>query len=62
MKWKSAKEIRPQNNQEVLIRCNGQISQATFDAERNGYKLKDGSVCRPQFDPIEWVEATALQK
>ena len=62
MKWKSAKEIRPQNNQEVLIRCNGQITPAVFDAEKSGYKLKDGSVCRPNFDPIEWVEATALQK
>jgi len=36
MKWKSAKEIRPQNNQEVLIRCNGQITPAVFDAEKNG--------------------------
>jgi hypothetical protein len=62
MNWKSAKQLQPRDNQEVLIRCNGQINLAIFDAGKNGYKLKDGSVCRPNFDPIEWVEADAIKK
>ncbi len=55
MNWNNAKSIQPQNNQEVLIRIKGHLSTAVFDKDKNGYKLSDGSVCRPQFDAIEWM-------
>jgi hypothetical protein len=62
MNWKSAKLQKPEHEQEVVIRCNGAMSLAIYDAPKNGYKLADGSVCRPDFDPIEWVESKVLQK
>lgn len=56
MKWFSTRDKLPTDQQEVLIKCKGNIHLAKYHKEKDAFQLRNNDLMHVNSEPIEWME------
>ena len=59
MRWISANDRVPADQQEVLVKISGQVSLAKFSESEKIFKLRDGTSVHIDQKKVDWMELIA---